>query len=105
MKLINFSVGNFRSFLEEQTFRPNYADSHVNAIYGPNASGKSNLLLALFYCIRFIRSSTNKYNENIQDVFPIKPLLKSKELIYKKGYIFINPDKLYIMNAILLKLI
>ena len=46
-----------------------------------------------------------KYQENIQDVFPIKPLLKTKELIYKNGYIFVNPDKLYIMNAILLKLI
>ena len=46
-----------------------------------------------------------KYDENMQDVFPIKPLLKSKELIYKNGYIFINPDKLYIMNAILIKLI
>lgn len=47
----------------------------------------------------------NKFEVNIQDVFPIKPLLKSKDLIYKNGYIFINPDKLYIMNEILLKLI
>lgn len=47
----------------------------------------------------------NKYELNIQDVFPIKALLKSKDLIYKNGYIFINPDKLYIMNEILLKLI
>lgn len=47
----------------------------------------------------------NKYEVNIQDVFPIKPLLKNKDLIYKDGYIFINPDKLYIMNEILLKLI
>ena len=47
----------------------------------------------------------NKYELNLQDVFPIKPLLKSKDLIYKNGYIFINPDKLYIMNEILLKLI
>ena len=47
----------------------------------------------------------NKYEVNIQDVFPIKPLLKNKDLIYKDGYVFINPDKLYIMNEILLKLI
>lgn len=47
----------------------------------------------------------DKYELNLQDVFPIKPLLKSKDLIYKNGYIFINPDKLYIMNEILLKLI
>ena len=47
----------------------------------------------------------NKYNVNIQDVFPIKPLLKNKDLIYKDGYVYINPEKLYIMNEILLKLI
>lgn len=47
----------------------------------------------------------DKYQVNIQDVFPIKPLLKNKDLIYKDGYVFINPDKLYIMNEILLKMI
>ena len=47
----------------------------------------------------------NKYKVNMQDVFPIKPLLKNKDLIYKNGYVYINPDKLYIMNEILLKLI
>jgi len=47
----------------------------------------------------------NKYKVNMQDVFPIKPLLKSGELIYKDGYIMINPKKLYIMNEILLKLV
>ena len=47
----------------------------------------------------------DKYGTNIQDDFPIKPLLKNKELIYKNGYLFINPEKIYIMNEILLKLI
>lgn len=47
----------------------------------------------------------DKYEVNIQDEFPIKPLLKSKELIYKDGYIFINPKYIYVMNEILLKLI
>ena len=47
----------------------------------------------------------NKYDINLQDVFDIKPLLKSKDLIYKDGNIFINPSKLYVMNEILLKLI
>ena len=47
----------------------------------------------------------DKYQVNIQDVFPVKPLLKNKDLIYKDGNIFINPDRLYIMNEILLKLI
>jgi len=47
----------------------------------------------------------DKYGINMQDVFPIKPLIKNKDLIYKDGYVYINPDKLYIMNEILLKLI
>ena len=47
----------------------------------------------------------DKYKVNIQDVYPVKPLLKNKDLIYKDGNIFINPDKLYIMNEILLKLL
>lgn len=41
----------------------------------------------------------------IEKVYPIKPLLKNGDLIEKKGNIFINPDKLYIMNEILLKMI
>lgn len=47
----------------------------------------------------------DKYEINMQDVFPIKPLLKNKDLIYKHGQVFINPEKRYVMNEILLKLI
>lgn len=47
----------------------------------------------------------DKYEVNLQDVFPVKPLIKSKQLIYKDGYIFINPKYIYVMNEILLKLI
>ncbi len=47
----------------------------------------------------------DKYEVNLQDVFPVKPLIKNKELIYKDGYIFINPKYIYVMNEILLKLI
>ena len=47
----------------------------------------------------------NKYNENMQNVFPIKPLIKNGDLIYKEGRVYINPKKLYIMNEILIKLI
>lgn len=46
-----------------------------------------------------------KYNQNIEDVFDLKPLFKNKDLINKKEYIYINPDKLYVMNEILLKII
>ena len=47
----------------------------------------------------------DKYEVNIQDVFPVKPLIKNKDLIYKNGYLFINPEKIYVTNEILLKLI
>ena len=47
----------------------------------------------------------NKYKMNMQDVFPIKPLIKNGDLIYKDGYVMINPKKIYIMNEILLKLV
>jgi len=46
-----------------------------------------------------------KYKINMQDVFPIKPLIKSGELIYENGYVKINPKKIYVMNEILLKLV
>ena len=45
------------------------------------------------------------YGVAMEEVYPIKPLLKNKDLILKKGNIFINPDKLYIMNEILIKMI
>ncbi|MBE6157006.1 MAG: radical SAM family heme chaperone HemW [Firmicutes bacterium] len=47
----------------------------------------------------------DKYKVNMQDVFPIKPLIKNGDLIYEDGYVKINPKKLYIMNEILLKLV
>ena len=46
-----------------------------------------------------------KYNVSIESVYPIKPLLKSKELILKDDYLFINPKYIYVMNEILLKLV
>lgn len=45
------------------------------------------------------------YQVKLEDAYPIKPLLKNGDLCLKKGNIFINPDKLYIMNEILLKMI
>ena len=47
----------------------------------------------------------DKYEVNMQEAFPIKPLIKNGELIYKNGYIYINPEKIYLMNELLLKLI
>ena len=47
----------------------------------------------------------NKFGENMQEVFPIQPLVNSGDLIFKNGNVFINPKKLYVMNEILIKLI
>ena len=47
----------------------------------------------------------DKYDINIQEVFPVKPLVKNKDLIYKNGYLFINPERIYVMNEILNKMI
>lgn len=46
-----------------------------------------------------------KYQEDIESVYNLKPLLKNKDLIKKKGHIFINPEKVYVMNEILIKII
>ncbi|MCI8575033.1 MAG: radical SAM family heme chaperone HemW [Bacilli bacterium] len=46
-----------------------------------------------------------KYGVSLEETYPVTPLLKKKELMKKKGYIYINPDKLYVMNEILMKLI
>ena len=46
-----------------------------------------------------------KYGVSLEENYPVAPLLKKKELIKKRGYLYINPDKLYVMNEILMKLI
>ena len=52
-----------------------------------------------------VKEFYKKYKVNIQDVFPIKPLIKSNELIYQNGYLYINSKYLYVMDAIVLKLV
>ena len=52
-----------------------------------------------------IEEFEKRYHVKLENIYPIKPLLKNGDLILKKGNIFINPDKLYIMNEILLKMI
>ncbi|MBE6161430.1 MAG: radical SAM family heme chaperone HemW [Firmicutes bacterium] len=46
-----------------------------------------------------------KYNVSMDKVYPIVPLIKNEDLIIKNGYIFINPDKIYVMNEILIKMV
>lgn len=52
-----------------------------------------------------IKEFYNKFHVNVQSKYPIEDLIESEDLIYKDGNIFVNPEKLYIMNEVLLKLI
>ena len=47
----------------------------------------------------------NKYHQNLQEVYNIKELLNEKKLLYKDGYLKINPKYIYIMNEIFVKII
>ena len=55
--LISFGVENFLSFKDYQeiTFRPSSDDGKIGSslmVFGPNGSGKTNLVLALTYCLK-----------------------------------------------------
>lgn len=52
-----------------------------------------------------IKQFKQKYGCDIEEVFNLKPLFKSKELLQKKDNIYINPLYIYVMNEILLKII
>ena len=52
-----------------------------------------------------IKEFKNKYGKDIEEVYNLKELFKNKDLIKKKGHIFINPEKVYVMNEILIKII
>lgn len=47
----------------------------------------------------------NKYNVNIQDVYPVQKFIDEGKLIYKNGYLYVNPNMIYVMNEILINLI
>jgi oxygen-independent coproporphyrinogen-3 oxidase len=46
-----------------------------------------------------------KYEVNMQDVFDLREVLKERELIVEDEYIYINPDYIYVMNEILIKIL
>lgn len=94
--LIEFNVTNYRSINETQTFNMsanktgglenNYFDSGINglpnllasaAMYGPNASGKSNFIKALSFMKKFIISSSKDYQEG--DPINVDPFKFDKE--------------------------
>ena len=54
---------------------------------------------------RLIDDFYQKYHINLQNAYPIKPLIKSGELTYKNGNVYISPSYIYVMNEILLKLV
>jgi hypothetical protein len=88
--LISFGVENFRSFGERQEFTflagndKTHADrlfsagklrvSRISALYGPNASGKSNLWRALRFVTEFVRTSATRMNQGdpIEGVAPFR---------------------------------
>ena len=59
MKLVSFSISNFRSFLSEQSVSFDVDDTNVDIFVGPNNSGKSNILQAMAVFKSFIQSSTS----------------------------------------------
>jgi len=59
MKLVSFSISNFRSFLSEQSVSFDIDDTNVDIFVGPNNSGKSNILQAMAVYKSFIQSSTS----------------------------------------------
>ncbi|MBT1173182.1 ATP-binding protein [Bifidobacterium sp. MA2] len=90
--LIDFSFSNYRSFKGEQAFSMTrdtrfrsgaFADeSTITAIYGPNASGKSNFLRALWSMAVMVRTSYSQGDTNTsipRDPFLLSPKGRSEE--------------------------
>lgn len=94
--LINFRVENFRSFKKEVNFNlyatadTEHRSTHTIAtaieknnilssavIFGPNASGKSNLIQAMIFMRHFVEQSALSYKAN--DTIRIKPFKLSSE--------------------------
>ena len=93
--LIDFTVSNYLSIKNEQTFsfvsESKTKDENAlfsienetiklypfSAIFGPNASGKSKFIYALEDLCEFVKESY-KYGEN-QDIVPYKPFLLDED--------------------------
>lgn len=59
-KLLHLKIANFRSFFDEQILHfDNKINTNITAIYGPNASGKSNTARALSFIKWFLQNSTD----------------------------------------------
>ncbi|PZO80903.1 MAG: ATP-binding protein [Micavibrio aeruginosavorus] len=115
--LIEFRVQNFRSFKDEQVFSmvatPSLAKNdhdtfstgfkaapellNTAAIYGANASGKSNLIKAMRFMCRFVRSSFSEsnYGELIEDVTPYLFSKETRSLPSSFEVVFLHHDNIY----------
>lgn len=104
--LIEFSVGNFRSFRDRVSFsmvaaniRSKFPDLDRNntfeatsklnllksaVIYGANASGKTNLMLAVRFANRFIVTSSKE--TQYMDAIPVEPFRLDTELRSEPSY-------------------
>lgn len=76
MRLVSFSLKNFRSFLEIQRICFGRAGS-VDAIFGANGSGKSSLFAAMLFYRNFILNSTNYIGQNMH--YPVFALRDDTE--------------------------
>lgn len=97
--IIEFTVGNYRSFKEKQTLsliasdESRYPENVAEvagmrllksaAIFGPNAGGKSNLIRAMGE-MRTMVLQSSKYN--IQDKLPVEPFLFASETKAEPSY-------------------
>lgn len=52
-----------------------------------------------------LREFFMKYEVNMQDAFDLRAALREEELIVEGEYIFINPEYIYVMNEILIKIL
>lgn len=114
--LIEFSIANFRSFKEKQTFsmvadKPHQALRHVFesgfnaapriletcALFGPNGSGKSNIILALRFVRDFVvHSSLDRQREQpIDDIEPFAFSASSSAAPSEFEMVFIHKDFLF----------
>jgi AAA15 family ATPase/GTPase len=72
VQLIELKVKNFRSFYSEQTLSLSDDDTNarqITAIFGANASGKSNTARALWVLQKMVRESANANSHPIYDPF------------------------------------
>lgn len=111
--LIEFTVENYLSFKEKVTFSmvasniKQHTDTHIfkehdysllksAAIYGANASGKSNLLNAISFARNFVINSSKEHNS--KELIDVEPFLLSTETDNEPStfeFVFIKDDKKY----------